>query len=187
MNFELLPCGQLRIMNFNSFLTLHFGGTAPPTGGQGGFPSFWGYGIHNVGTHALRPLTANCPANMSCGDLGEVLLHIICLHLSLGEEPTGLRPSDGSGSSPLDIRAVGYAHGARLEQTFACPAAYGLWMRSLDLSEAPLSTSKRTTASKPQNLTPHTSKPQNLKPSHRYEKESIDNSLYVPRIHSLRT
>ena len=30
----------------------------------------------HVGTHAMRPHPANCPARVSCGDLGEVLLHI---------------------------------------------------------------------------------------------------------------
>ena len=71
----------------------------------------------------MAPLQLPVQPRVSYGDLGEVLLHIICLHLSLGEEPTGLRPSDGSESQPLDIRAMGFAHGARLEQTFAYPAA----------------------------------------------------------------
>ena len=51
-------------------------------------------------------------------ELGEVPLHRICLHLSLSEEPRDAVLRKVPVPYPLNIRAMSYAHGARLEQTF---------------------------------------------------------------------
>ena len=137
----------------------------------------------------------NVQPRVSCGDLGEVLLHI---------------------NRPVYDRRMGQTHRLWTYAPWATPMAH-VWDKRLHVlprvscrvwlvdalvgplrgsaeyveKDNSLKTSEPHTphlkTSKPQNLRTSPLTPQNLKPSHRYEKESIDNSLYVPRIHSLRT
>ena len=140
----------------------------------------------------------NVQPRVSCGDLGEVLLHI---------------------NRPVYDRRMGQTHRLWTYAPWATPMAH-VWNKRLhvlprvscrvwlvDALVGPLRGSAEYVekdnsikTSKPQNPTPQNLTPQNLTPhpsplktsktskhQNRYENKSIDNSLYVPRIHSLRT